>query len=235
MAGTRQQRDLFQILGDHEKSIQANKLALGRSKALSTLTDVDLTGEADGHFLRRSGGIWVPSTASIEDLSDVDMPTAPVVGSMLRFDGTNWVDVTSKGFSLRRKKTGNTSVSNNTWTTVDFETQEWGESEGYLSWDSVNKRVSIDTSGLFYFEVSVRWASLTDQNRRILALYDGTDYLAETRVTADSGIWPQQISWTHDRTAGTWVDVRVYQDTGAALNVEADSFRSYLYVRHQLG
>lgn len=229
MAGTRQQRDLFQILGDHEKSIQANKLALGRSKALSTLTDVDLTGEADGHFLRRSGGIWVPSTASIEDLSDVDMPTAPVVGSTLRFDGTNWVDVTKKSFSMRRYKNATQSISNNTWTKVEFQVESWGESNGYLSWDGTNHRVDIDTSGTFRFEVGIRWASITGNRRIARILLNGGTSLAEDRENADIGLWSNLIVYTNDFTAGNTVEVQVYQDTAGSLDIPSNSYETYIY------
>ena len=59
--------------------------------SLGTLTDVDLTGQVNGDFLQRVGGLWTPQQVllALNDLTDVII-TLPAAGEVLEFDGANW-------------------------------------------------------------------------------------------------------------------------------------------------
>jgi hypothetical protein len=66
---------------------------------LASLTDVDLTGLADGDMLvwDNGAGMWVPTapggagSVALDDLTDVDTTsTPPTTGDVLTFNGTEW-------------------------------------------------------------------------------------------------------------------------------------------------
>lgn len=59
---------------------------------LGDLQDVDLTGAADGDFLRRVGGAWVPLEAALADLYGVDL-TGAAANKALVYSGALWLPV----------------------------------------------------------------------------------------------------------------------------------------------
>lgn len=75
--------------------------------AVSELSDVDLTGLADGNglFFDEGSGLWkpgdipTPTAPALDDLTDVDAPT-PTLGDRLVFDGTNWVNEAGSALDL---------------------------------------------------------------------------------------------------------------------------------------
>lgn len=68
----------------------------GGGGALADLTDVDLTGVADGDTLAYTAGEWLPvspgDATTLAGLEDVTI-TSAAAGDILRHDGTDWVDV----------------------------------------------------------------------------------------------------------------------------------------------
>lgn len=65
---------------------------------LDELHDVNINGKTSGDFVRYNGTIWQNSTASINDLSDVNtQSTTPVLGYYLRWNGSSWVPQSGDG------------------------------------------------------------------------------------------------------------------------------------------
>lgn len=79
-------------IGKNAAVLSVNGMIGDVSLSLGVLTDVDLTGQANGDFLQRVGGLWTPQQllVALNDLLDVATAGA-VAGDALVFNGTDWV------------------------------------------------------------------------------------------------------------------------------------------------
>lgn len=81
---------------------------------LDELHNVSLPSPASGEFLKYNGSLWVSSSIAINDLSDVDSSGASfngALGTILYFNGTNWVPAVNEYGQSVRANGGNISAS----------------------------------------------------------------------------------------------------------------------------
>ncbi len=79
-------------IGKNVPVLSVNGMVGDTSMSLGVLTDVDLTGQADGDFLQRVGGLWTPQQVllALGDLVNVNTAGASA-GDALVSDGSTWL------------------------------------------------------------------------------------------------------------------------------------------------
>jgi len=79
---------------------------INSSADLDALSDVDTTGATNGDILQFDGALWKAviftggGANELDDLSDVDLTTPPIVGDHFVFDGANWTAQTAAAISV---------------------------------------------------------------------------------------------------------------------------------------
>lgn len=125
--------------------------------------------------------------------------------------------------SARVYNSANLSINNTTFTDLTFDTERWDDAAFHST--SVNTaRFTIPRFGRYAIGACIRWASNVTGHRQGRLLVDGSTEIArvsQMAVTTAAIATMMEIFSVSELGAGQYVTVQVYQDSGGALNVEA--------------
>lgn len=125
-------------------------------------------------------------------------------------------------------------IANNTVTAATFDTEAYDI--GNLHSTSTNpSRITIPTGGggrLWLFTMIASWANNVDTTQRLVSLYKKGALLADgPRVAAvNGGTTNQSFTWSDIPADGDWYEMKVWQNSGAAVNLGAGTLFSAIDV-----
>jgi len=116
-------------------------------------------------------------------------------------------------------------IANSTTTFLTFNSERF-DTGGFHSESSNTGRLTAPTDGLYLIGAHIRWATdATPSGRRqIVLMVNGADAIAleEPAIAVNVAIpMFQGLSSLYELAAGDYVEVRVFQSSGASLNVDA--------------
>ncbi|MDA1128317.1 MAG: hypothetical protein O2913_06435 [Chloroflexi bacterium] len=123
--------------------------------------------------------------------------------------------------SARAYHSASQSIANNTTTALAFNSEDF-DTDTIHDTATNNSRLTCKTAGKYYIHGQVAWAAST-AGIRLMELYlNGTTLIARVTMGTSTGEDSprQQISTLYDLAVNDYVELRVYQSSGAALNVE---------------
>jgi hypothetical protein len=125
----------------------------------------------------------------------------------------------------------NQSLSNNSFTTISFDSEEY-DTSGFHSNSTNNSRITIPTGkdGYYFFQGMISWATnATAQRAGRFAVSDGRLYNnfagAASGSTYGSSIY---FATTFYLDAGDYVELRGLQNSGGSLNVESQVYSTFM-------
>lgn len=152
----------------------------------------------------------------------------PAVDSVLKNTsaGTlSWKPLTEFATSLsscRLRRETNQAIANNTYDTIKFTSEDWDDDNFHS--DSVNTdRITIPEDGKYMFGASVYFPSRANGMRRMwVGLGSGSSFLCGASDIFDAGTGTCMLSCSglYEFTAGNYIRVIVWQNSGSSLNVE---------------
>ena len=117
----------------------------------------------------------------------------------------------------------NVSVANASSTAITFN-QERYDPYGMHSTSSNTSRVTVPKDGVYLITGNIRTASNSTGVRDLMIVVDGSTTIAFNGLKAnatDGDLAIMQVSTMYKLTASQYVELRLWQNSGAALNVEA--------------
>lgn len=115
------------------------------------------------------------------------------------------------------------SVANATDQALTFNSERYDTDTMHST--AVNtSRITFTTAGLYAVGATLQWASNATGYRETIIMLGGTTFIAGVSTPAVNGaVTLQTLSTTYPFTAGQYVELRVYQNSGGALNIEQSS------------
>ena len=184
--------------------------------ATDIITDYVLSAVGDGSV------VWAENTAGISEVTAGDVNSeAATDGYVLTSDGADgaaWEAAAGANIGCRVYNDAAISVPNTTWTTLNFNSERW-DTDNLHSTVSATDRITVTTSGVYVVMANVSFDSHANGDRWITVILDGTTEIA---VVAQPGNTTTMVASTiYSLTAGQYLQLRVYQSSGGALNVTA--------------
>lgn len=126
------------------------------------------------------------------------------------------------GLACVIKHSANQAIATNTFTKLVFDTEEYDPLNMHDPTTN-NTRITIPQSGKYLVVAQVRFDTTTGGTiRQAEILKNGTTVIANERSLAASGVTAHfSVVTMRNFTAGDYLEVRVYQDSGATVNIEA--------------
>jgi hypothetical protein len=117
-------------------------------------------------------------------------------------------------------RTASQAVANNTSTTVAFTAESFDSADLHDNATN-NTRLTTPVEGLYQVSANVKWGGVNPNGSRSLnVLKNGVTELEDARSAFD-GVLSQSVSGLLSMSAGDFVEVQVFQDSGAALSILA--------------
>jgi hypothetical protein len=162
-------------------------------------------------------------------------PSAPVEGEIYWdtdddkfyvWNGSTWIDLGSTSAqtfpSARVYRTTNLSLTHDTQTVITFDAERW-DNDSMHSTGSNTERLVATTSGVYNIYANVRFAANSTGIRQIALVESGSTLTIarESILNAGSSVIDLTIQTEWKFTAGQYVRLFGYQNSGGALNLEA--------------
>lgn len=227
--------------------ITSGKLALARG---GTNLDASATGGASQVVRQNSaGGAFTVSQLAESELSFTDITTNDASTTKHGFlkklsnvatqymDGTGAWSTPAGGGTLdgcRVHMTSNQSINNATVTTLSFTTENF-DNGGLHSNVTNPSRITVGTTAIYAIAAGAFFDQGADLSDRILYLYVNGTEICEVRTSNGgtalaTGYTAVSLADVLNLTAGDYVELKVYQGSGGALNVLAGNV-TYLAVQ----
>lgn len=127
-------------------------------------------------------------------------------------------------------KSANQSIPNTTWTTITLNTYETNDTGMSVTAD----RITITQAGQYLVSAQVQWASNGTGSREAFIRTNGGTIFLDTYVVPNSGdLTSIQMTTIKTFSINDYIDMRVYQNSGGSINVNAGIEDTFLSV-HQL-
>lgn len=186
------------------KAHASNTLTIARTSAQTingAAADLSITNIREGYRLKSTGTAWEA------------VFLAASISSAAAFSGA------------RVYRTTNQSISNTTVAAIAFDAERY-DTDSYHSTVSNTSRITIPTTGYYRVGATVAWTSSSSGMRLIaLELNATTDIAQDARTSVNPGAGSFQtrhtVSCDYYFTAGDYIELVVYQDSGGATNVLA--------------
>lgn len=124
-----------------------------------------------------------------------------------------------------RLKTSSQPTNNNAWTAVAFTLEDW-DTDNMHSTSTNTSRITATTAGIYQIHGIGQWAANATGQRFVGLSKNGSVTPNEGRVggVAPAGTTVPALGITNDvsLSATNWVELMVFQDTGAALNIAVE-------------
>ena len=220
----------------------------GTTDDLTTISSADagdiiIIKAASGHTItaKTTGNIAI--SADYEISGDTTLT--------LVYDGSNWCPLgsgagggssdNSVDYGFVRRNTTTLSISNTTYTLVQFDTAHDDQTS---MWDGANYWFVIANGGVYHYEFNIHWANNSTGRRIVLVqLYDVAsstddhfDYTALGSSINGNSLYGSQMSGSGSAYIPTnyKIGLRVYQNSGGSLNLlgtnVSNNYRSYFKI-----
>lgn len=114
----------------------------------------------------------------------------------------------------------NISIGNATNTILTFNSERWDTTAGIHSLVTNTSRLTCPIAGKYLIGGNVRWDANATGVRDLQILLNNTTYIGRVYMGATAAInYAQSIVTLYDLAAGDYVELRVYQNSGGALDV----------------
>ncbi len=113
------------------------------------------------------------------------------------------------------------SINSGTYTTLTFNSERF-DPNGMHNLGVNPSRITFTAAGTPLIGAGIRWQGNADGNRYILLWLNGTTYIAAAMQMSMAAGWytHQNVNCIYEVAAGDFVEVRVRQTSGVALNIE---------------
>lgn len=122
--------------------------------------------------------------------------------------------------SARVYNNASISIPNNTVTALTFNSERW-DTDNIHSTTTNTGRLTCVTAGIYHIYGTVQFAGNATGIRSLIIRLNGTTYLASNLSIASSAINEIAISTGYSLSATDYVELLVYQNSGAARNVNS--------------
>jgi hypothetical protein len=132
------------------------------------------------------------------------------------------------GDSARVKRTSNQSIPDNTVTTMSWQSEQFDIGDDNWSVGSPT-RLTAQRDGVYKIDAGLVWANNTTGRRQLQVLFNGTTIIAllEFGIETVSGICYPNLSTVYQMSTSDFVELRVFQNSGGALNVSTSPINPY--------
>lgn len=170
-----------------------------------------------------------PSTQVTSTLITADIYNQQIINNILHLATVHKAQV---------RNSSNISITTSgTWQALTFDTEDQ-DSDDYHSTSSNTSRITIPTglAGNYDIKGVVRWEANATGRRELRILLNGTTVLWQiTEPTTTATAFFQQIAAEYELDEGDYIELEALQISGGALNVEAASPRSPVFVARWTG
>ena len=128
--------------------------------------------------------------------------------------GGGGVDISARAFHSAAQ-----SIPDNTTTSVALNSERW-DTDGIHDNVTNNSRLTAQTAGKYIITGHVSWASNATGIRQVAIRLNGATGIAQTRNATGDGRH-QSIATVYDFAVNDYVEMRVVQVSGGALNLDA--------------
>lgn len=223
-------------------TITLDASAFGRMHVISgTSADYSITLPAVSGNADKFVGFRVAPVASASKIYSLDGNSTETIDEALTLplwanesvfllcNGSAWVQVAGKSIphQCRLTLTSNQSIANNTVTAVNFTTEGF-DNAGLHDTATNTERITIRRTGRYMIGGSARWTSNASGSRFCAINLNGGAGTADLVRDRKLPSTESEVSLTTlvSLTAGDFIQLNVYQDSGGALNAIAGEFTS---------
>jgi hypothetical protein len=138
-------------------------------------------------------------------------------------DGTSWVRTDAVGdVSARVYHSAHQSLASGILTMLAFDSERF-DTDGFHDPVTNNSRLTIPVTGLYFLWGNVAFAANSTGKRHLLIQVNGSTNIGEHRTLSVSGTAQTRMmaSSVYRLTAGDYVELAAYQDSGGALDVQS--------------
>lgn len=148
---------------------------------------------------------------------------------------TNAFDAHGYNPAARVYHSANQSIANTTFTTLAFNSERY-DNDGEHDNTTNNSRLTCKTAGKYRITANVQFASNATGYREVFFLVNGTTAIADIIQDANASFaTTMSLSTTYELAVNDYVEVRVYQNSGGALNVSAVGNYSPEFMMEKVG
>lgn len=130
----------------------------------------------------------------------------------------------ARHIGARIYKSTDQSISNNTTTAITFDTERW-DTDSFHEGVTNPTRLTIPYTGYYVFGAGLEWATAATASRReIFIRMNGTTRLVDDEVGVAVGNTANprmNCASYYSFTAGDYIEMMVFQNSGGALNANA--------------
>lgn len=126
------------------------------------------------------------------------------------------------------------SIPNATYTTLAFNSERF-DTDGIHDTVANNSRLTCQTAGIYLIVLQVRFAANTTGHRQIGIKLNDASFIAMSIVAPASVMTVMTLPTVYRLSQGDYIEAQVYQDSGGALNVEANSAYSPEFMMVRVG
>lgn len=186
------------------------------------------TMELQAESLFNEAGISISDVKKINAVFRFEVTTSPTVSHFIRifsakliFPNSNYTPKIEEGFSAR-KISGAQTVTSSSHTIILFDEVEYNNN---FSYNPSTGYFTAKQAGIYLINASVRWASMIDNTRLIVAAFLGStqNKSIETRGVGTSS---QAVALTTmiRLSKGDSLAIRAFQDSGGSLDVSIGNY-----------
>jgi hypothetical protein len=119
---------------------------------------------------------------------------------------------------VKAQRSATQSISNSSLTAVQFNAADAWDTDAFHDTTTNNSRITIPTGfgGRYQIQANVNWDSNTSGVREVLIRFNGTTTIADVVV---AGTCRQYVAAEYALSAGQYVEVVVWQDSGGARDI----------------
>ena len=143
----------------------------------------------------------------------------------------------AKLVGARAYNSGNISIPNVSATVITLDSERF-DTDNIHDTSSNTSRLTCKTAGKYLIAATIQWAADADGERLINIKLDGTTMIGRVRHSANSDAASptvQNLAIIYDLSVNQYVEVWVYHNEGAALNVENETNSSPEFMMHRIG
>ena len=157
-----------------------------------------------------------PAANDLFVVVDVSEPLDANKTKKIRFDGLNKVP------TCRVYNSANISIPNNENTLLTFNSERW-DTDAMHSTTTNASRLTCKTAGVYTITGHVRWPANTTGNRTLEIVRNGSSIIARVNQDGMTTSLSMAISTQYALVVNDYVELRVTQTSGAALDILASS------------
>jgi hypothetical protein len=138
-------------------------------------------------------------------------------GMSLEVDSTTSTGLAWKGaITCAAISTTVFTIANATFTTLTFDSELW-DTDAMHSTSTNTSRITVPKTGYYRVELQGIWQSNSNANRGARILKNGSTFFTQFQEAQNIGDLQFYYPYTMQLTAGDYVEVQMYQDSGTSL------------------